>query len=292
MKEYYLECNGSNICIYEKGTGEIPIVLLHGAGIDSAMLSWKEVIDLFPNKYTVYAIDLLGFGKSDKPENMSGDIFYKNHIECLENIIDQLKLDTFILSGLSMGGAISIGYTLKNPNKIKALIPVDSWGLISKMPFHRLYYWYVNTSLATKSFKWFAKYKWLIKLSISYSLIGDKSKISKELVDTLYNICQDLNVGKSMQDYQRSSITKNNIIPNFTEKLQDIFVPVLFINGDKDSLVSVKDVIKASEEVNNGQIHIMKGCKHWPQKERPEEYVEIIDNFICRQLRIKSVLLE
>lgn len=281
MREYYLKYNGFNICIYENGTGEIPIVLLHGAGIDSAMLSWQEVINLLPSKYTVYAIDLLGYGKSDKPENMAGDTFYENHIKCLESVIEQLKLDTFVLSGLSMGGAISIGYTLKNANKIKALIPVDSWGLVSKMPLHRLYYWYINTSLVTKSYKWFAKYKWLVKWSISYSLIGDKSRISKELVDTLYNICQDLNAEKSMRDYQRSSITKHNVIPNFTKRLQEISIPMLFINGDKDSLVSVKNVMKALKIVKNGQIHIMKGCKHWSQKERPEEYVETIDKFIC-----------
>lgn len=281
MGEYYLKYKEHNICVYENGTGEIPIVLLHGAGLDSAMLSWQEVMNLLPSNYTVYAIDLLGHGKSDKPENMSCDMFYKNHIECLENIIEQLKLDTFILSGLSMGGAISIGYTLKHPSKIKILIPVDSWGLIRKMPFHRLYYWYVNTSLTRKFFQYFAKYKWLIKWSVSYSLIGDKSKISKELVNTLYKICQDLDIGKSMEDYQRSSITKHNNIPNFIDKLPNISAPVLFINGEKDPLVSVKNVIEASKIIANSHIHIMKGCKHWSQKERPEEYVAIIDKFIC-----------
>lgn len=84
-----------------------------------------------------------------------------------------------------------------------------------------------------------------------------------------------------MLDYQRSSITKHNVIPDFTDRLEQISIPVLFINGDKDSLVSVKSAIRALKMVKNGQIHIMKGCKHWSQKERPEEYVETIDKFIC-----------
>ncbi len=281
MKEYYLKHNGFNVCIHENGTGNIPLVLIHGAGIDSAMLSWQEVIDVMPNnKYIVYAIDLLGYGKSDKPENMAGDMFYINHIECLESVIEQLTLDNFVLSGLSMGGAISIGYALRNANKIKALVPVDSWGLVSKMPFHKLYYWYINTSFTSKSYKWFAKYKWLVKWSISYSLIGDKSRITKELVDTLYNVCQDSSAEKSMVDYQRSSITRLNVIPDFTNRLKEISVPALFINGDKDSMVPVKHAIKASQTVQNGQIHIMRGCKHWSQKEKPEEYIQTIDKFI------------
>lgn len=231
MKEYHLKYNNYNICIYENGKGEIPIVLLHGAGLDSAMLSWKEVINLLSNNYTVYAIDLLGHGNSDKPENMAGDGFYKKHIDCLENIVNQLKLDNFILSGISMGGAISIGYTLKNPNKVKALIPVDSWGISSKMPFHRLCYWYVHTSITRKSFQYFAKYKWLIKLIVQCSLIGDKSKITKELIDTLHDRCLKSYVVKSMEDCLRSSITKYNNIQDFTKELSNIYIPVLFING-------------------------------------------------------------
>ncbi len=281
MKEYFLKYNDFNICVYENGAGKIPIVLLHGAGADSAMISWQEVMNLLPDKYIVYAIDLLGFGKSDKPENMAGDMFYQKHIECLESVIEQLGLDTFILSGLSMGGAISIGYTLKNANKIKALIPVDSLGLFSKMPLHGFYYWYVHTSLTAKSYQWFAKYKWLVKWSISYSLISDKSKISKELVDTFSDKCNDFNTKRSVIDYQRSSITKHNVIPDFTKRLQEISIPTLFINGDKDSLVSVKHAMEASKLVKNGQVYIMKGCKHWSQKERPEEYVKAIDKFIC-----------
>lgn len=280
MKEYFLKYKEFNICVYEDGIGEIPIVLLHGSGLDSAMLSWKEVMNLLPEKYKVYVIDLLGYGKSDKPENMAGNMFYEKHIDCLEYIVDELKLDKFILSGLSMGGAISIGYALKNPNKIKALIPVDSWGLVSKMPFHKLYYWLLNTSLIEKSFKLLGRYKWLIKPSIHYSLIGNKNKISEELVDSFYALCKDLNCMKSMEDFQHSSITKHNVIPDFTDKLQRISVPVLFINGNKDPLVSAKIALKASKKVKNGQLHIMKGCKHWSQKERPEEYVQVIDRFI------------
>jgi pimeloyl-ACP methyl ester carboxylesterase len=130
-----------------------------------------------------------------------------------------------------MRGAISIGYTLRNPNKVKALIPVDSWGISSKMPFHRLCYWYVHTSITRKSFQYFAKYKWLIKLIVQYSLIGDKSKITKELIDTLHDRCLKSYVVKSMEDCLRSSITKYNNIPDFTKELSNIYIPVLFING-------------------------------------------------------------
>lgn len=286
MREYYLKYNDYSICVYEKGKGNIPIVLLHGAGLNSAILSWGEVMNLLSNKYTVYAIDLLGYGKSCKPKNISGSKFYKTHIKVLENIIEQLKLDTFILSGSSMGGAISIGYALRNPDKVNILIPVGSWGLSTKMYFHRLFYWYSNTSITKKSSQYFIKYKWLINFIISKSLIYDKSKVSKELVDDLYEISLKPCTGESMQDFQRSSITKCNNIPDFTKVLSRISSPVLFINGDKDYVVTIKNVIRASKLVSHSHIYIMKGCRHWAPKERPEEYVKIIDQVISEHIKL------
>lgn len=280
MKEYMLKYNQYNVAVYENGMGNIPILLLHGGGVDSAMLSWREIMNSMPEKYIVYAIDLLGYGKSDRPEDMEGEEFYQKHISAVESVVKQLHLSKFVLSGLSMGGAISIGYTLKSPNKVAALIPVDSWGLVSKMQIHGFYYWYVNTSLLKVSYSLFAKYRWMVKWSLKYSLIGDRSKISKTLIDEVFALCQIPNPEKSMQDYQRSSLTKRGTIPDYTEQLKELQMPVLFINGENDVLVKLKDVTKASKSVKNGQLHIMKGCKHWSQKERPEEFVKVIDTFI------------
>lgn len=285
MKEYVLKCNQYNIAVYENGSGNIPLVLLHGGGVDSAMLSWREIMNSIPEQYVVYAIDLLGYGKSDRPEGMKGELFYQKHISVVESVVDQLHLNKFVLSGLSMGGAISIGYSLKNPDKVTALIPVDSWGLVSKMPMHSVYYWFVNTSLLKVSFRLFAKYHWLVKWSLVYSMIGDSSKISETLIDEVFALCQIPNPEISMQDYQRSSLTKRGTIPDYTERLKELLMPVLFINGERDSLVKVNDVAKASQNVKNGQLHIMKGCKHWSQKERPEEYVKVINTFITSQWR-------
>lgn len=280
MKEYMLQYNQYNIAVYENGEGSIPIVLLHGGGVDSAMLSWREIMNAMPKQYKVYAIDLLGYGKSDRPEGMAGEDFYQKHIASVESVVHQLHLSEFVLSGLSMGGAIAIGYAFKHPEQVMALIPVDSWGLVSRMPMHGFYYWYVNTSQLKGAYRLFAKYRWMVKWSLKYSLIGDKSKITGALIDEVFALCQIPHPEKSMQDYQRSSLTKRGTIPDYTGRLKELQMPVLFINGEKDPLVKVADAKKASQSVQNGKLHIMKGCKHWSQKERPEEYVEATDKFI------------
>ncbi len=92
----------------------------------------------FYPEYTVYAPDLLGYGKSDKPD-IQGEKFYVTHIEAFNEIADQLEAHEFYLAGLSMGGAIAIGYGLKYRKK-SSMFPIGSWGVTQVLPVHILSY--------------------------------------------------------------------------------------------------------------------------------------------------------
>lgn len=280
MTEFLLPFEGMDIAMYRHGAGDTPIVLLHGGGVDSAMLSWREVMACLPERYTAYAIDLPGYGHSGRPDGMEGAAFYQKHITAVESIVEALGLKTFVLSGLSMGGAIGIGYALAHPERVAALVPVDSWGLVSRMPMNGLYYWCVNTRALRASFRLFARHRWLVRWTVEASLIGDKAKATDALVDEVFALCQVPNAEASMRDFQRSSLTRKNAIPDYTGRLSALAMPTLFLNGEKDALVPCKVSGAAAKLVQNGRLHVMKGCRHWAQKERPEEYVAVVDAFL------------
>lgn len=262
---------------YMSGTGDKTIVLLHGGGVDSALISWKEVMLLLSDEYRVYTFDLLGYGKSDMPDTILSIPFY---IDMLHSIMGQLKIDQCILSGLSLGGGIAIGYALKYPEKIEKLIPVGAWGLYSRMPFHRLCYWYVNSPVNLTAYQWLGKNKKRVRGNIAGNLIGDKSRITDDLVDQVYQLLQSPDSGKAFQSFQRYELGKKKVTTDILDEIHKLTMPVLFINGEKDPGVPVKYVREASKRVSGSKIHIMKGCKHWAQKERPEEYAEVVRGFI------------
>jgi len=280
MKEFSLLHQDLNVHVYQSGSGAIPIVLLHGAGLDSALLSWAEVMSALPKQYTAYAIDMLGYGKSDKPEGMAGERFYPTHLACLKDVLSQLGLARFCLAGLSLGGAFAIGYALLHPEQVAALIPVDSWGLVSKTPYHAFYYWIVNSPMMKHSFRWVASSRWMAKWSIRSSLFGDAKKISDQLVDEISALAAAPHAEQAMLDYQASSISKTGVTPDYTARFGELSMPVLFINGEKDSLVPMEAVRRASESVPNGALFVLKGCKHWAQKEQPEAFVRALDAFV------------
>ncbi|MDO5133688.1 MAG: alpha/beta hydrolase [Eubacteriales bacterium] len=267
-----------NIAVYKKGTGKKAVLLLHGAGCDSAMLSWREVFNIFTEDYSVYAFDFLGYGHSDQADDLTGDRFYDTHIDCVKSVVEHYHLTGFVLAGLSMGGAIAIGYALRCPENIKALIPVDSWGLSEKMPFHRFSYWYVNrTDLTLAQYRWCAKYRWIAKWSISYALIGNKALITDALIDEVMQACAGDTAGRSMLNFQRSSADQYRARPYYLNELKNLEMPVIYIIGEKDPLVPPNDIAKAAKENPNSRVKIFKGCKHWSVKEQPRKFCEIVD---------------
>ena len=268
-----------NIAAYKKGTGAKTVLLLHGGGCDSTMLSWTEVFDAFTEDFSVYAIDFLGYGGSDKADDLVGENFYDVHIACVKSAVDHFGLSDFALAGLSMGGAVAIGFALKYPENVKALIPVDTWGVSEKMPFHRLSYWYVNhTDLTLTQYRWCAKYRWVARWSISYALIGDRNRITEALVDEVMLSCVGDMAGKSMLNYQRSSADKHQAKPYYLKQLKDLKMPVVYIIGEKDPLVPLHDIEKAAQATPGSRVEVFRGCKHWSVKEQPRKFCEIVDS--------------
>lgn len=282
MEEFSLRHRQYDIRVYKSGSGMIPLVLLHGGGLDSAMLSWKEVMAALPEAYTAYAIDMLGYGKSSKPDDMAGGEFYEKHLACLEDVVSQLGLSRFCLSGILLGGAFAIGYALRRPEQVAALISVDAWGLVSRMPCHWFYYWFVHTSLQKRSYRRIGNSPAMARWSIRSSLFGNPGKITQTLVDEIAALCREPNADSSMHDFQISSLSRHGVVPDYTARFSELEMPALFVNGEKDALVPVKASARAADAAPLGELHVMRGCRHWPQKERPEEYVRVADEFIQR----------
>lgn len=104
--------------------GLTTLLLLHGLG--SYMPAWSKVIPLLSQTYRVVAMDLPGFGKSDKGDHPYSMSFFA---EVVEEACQALHLDRVVLCGHSMGGQIAMTHALHHPERSHALILFAPAGL-------------------------------------------------------------------------------------------------------------------------------------------------------------------
>ena len=280
IKTIKLKLNDINVNCYTAGESGSPVILLHGAGVDSANISWSEVLGPLSKNHRVFAPDLPGYGESDKPNVEYSISFY---IDILNQIIDRLHLEKANLVGLSLGGGISLGYTLEYPARVEKLVLVGAWGLFSKLPYHLLTYWYTQSFLNELSYKWSSKSRRFVKWTLLNSLFGNPNNVSEELVDEIYGFLQAPHAGKAFMSFQRSEITRTGLRTKLAENLSEIKKRTLIVHGSKDTSVPIKHAFEAHEAMKASELYVMEGCKHWPQKERPEEFTRVITTFLGKE---------
>jgi len=116
-------CKSGDININYKvyGTG-FPLVLTHG--FSANLETWAPQVEDFSGKYQLIVYDTRGHNLSSAPagaENYSLDIM----VEDLHNLLTHLKVDKAFVGGLSMGGAVSLGYAGRHPEKVAAVLIFD-----------------------------------------------------------------------------------------------------------------------------------------------------------------------
>jgi pimeloyl-ACP methyl ester carboxylesterase len=113
----FADVNGTRLYYESAGTGP-PVVFLHGFSLDTRM--WEAQWEAFAQHRRVIAYDLRGFGQSAPPQEV-----YR-HCDDLRALLDHLGLARADIVGLSKGGGIALDFALEYPDRVRALVLVDS----------------------------------------------------------------------------------------------------------------------------------------------------------------------
>ena len=265
-----------SISFIDVGQGDKTIVLIHGLASNAGF--WRYAIPLLSKNYRVIAVDLPGYGKSQKSAYPYTMTWYADQIK---RLADELKLSKFVLVGHSMGGQIAITFALKYPGRLDKLVLASPAGIeefeqgegdwlrsvITKSGVKKTTEDGIRRNLAINFYSWNDKWEWMVEERV-------RMIPAKDFDEFAYTVVRCVN---AMLDE-----------PTF-DKIQNISVPTLIVYGKYDGLIPnpylnpgfPADVFQwGAKQIPNCKIREIDNCGHMLQIEKPEEFSNTVLDFI------------
>ncbi len=122
MKETFVELDGARIRYIEDGSGR-PVLILHGASFNAEVWVKTGTLNAISSiGWRAIAVDMPGFGKSEKGEFGTMSAF-------ISKFANALGLNEFVIMGASLGGKEALEYSVLNPDRIIGLILIGAVGV-------------------------------------------------------------------------------------------------------------------------------------------------------------------
>jgi len=266
LKENWANLNGLKIRYLESGKGnDRHVLFIHGLG--SSADRWLGIPDVLSTNFHTIALDLPGFGKSDKPATMEYTI--ENFRETIVDFINELAINDGKTSivGHSLGGYIAAEVTIENKNLVEKLVLIDSSGMLKKpTPLLEEYLQVAMNPTPDKVRKVFEQ------------MVANPTRIPSKLVDGFIARINSPNAKYAFKSTLQNS-ANTQIGHERLKLIEDI--PTLILWGIKDRVIPTYHSELFKEAIMNSRIEIIQDAGHAPFAEKPDQVSEILRNFLA-----------
>ncbi|KAM6899840.1 1-acylglycerol-3-phosphate O-acyltransferase ABHD5 [Xenentodon cancila] len=274
-----------------------PLVLLHGFGGGVAL--WAQNLDALSSSRPVYALDLLGFGRSSRPQfSTEPERAEEQFVTALEEWREAVGLEEMVLLGHNLGGYLSAAYALKYPNRVKHLLLVEPWGFPARPEdpdHHSIPVWIRAIGAIMSPFNPLAGLRLAGPLGpmLVQTIRSDfKQKYSSVFDD---NTVSDYIYHLNAQSPSGETAFKNMTIPYgwarrpMLERIGQVQanIPISFVYGSRSSIDSHSGyaVKKTRPDV---EIRVIRGAGHYVFADQPEDFNQAVLEILTRTGRIRT----
>ena len=272
----YYNWKFGNIYYQKSGEGS-PILLIHDFSHCGSSHEWNHIVEHLSNTHTVYTIDLLGCGRSDKPAITYTNFLYVQLInDFIRDVIEEKT--TLISSGFSSSIAImETAYNSSQVDKLVCINPVDLNNITKSCTTaeHILKHIIELPLLGTFIYNVLSS-KYALEKQISENFVYNPFVINTDLIDTYYEAAHR---GKGNGKYILSSYIGKYMNTNLIHGLKTIENNLLLIAGEHES--NIEEIIEQHTAYNNRiePVFIPK-TRHIPHFEKAEDVAKEILYFI------------
>src|SRR3989344_6477461 len=237
-------------CSYLTGGAGAPLVLLHGWGQSARM--WENILRSLANHFSVYALNLPGFGRSAPPSSAWNTDMYAKFVH---DFVVELNLENVSVIGHSFGGRVAYAYAGEYPTKYLVLYSASAPGANSV----RRYVCYVT--LAMKRIA--PRLLWHLHTTLFKSkMYKNEVLLSKPEIRTMLDVY----------------LTTHRIIH---AQQPAPLCPMILVYGTHDRLVPLRAAIYYTQRKPDADLIVISGAGHFAHIEKTKEFLTAIKRLLC-----------
>jgi pimeloyl-ACP methyl ester carboxylesterase len=263
----------------------MPIILLHGFGVSGE--HWRHNMPELSQQHMVYALDLVGFGSSEKPPaSYSIDLWVEQVFDFWKTFVQQ----PVIIVGNSVGSLVAVIAAHKHPEMAVGVVAIslpDLEALEAMVPkpvrpIKRSLESLVTQLLLKPIFYTLARPK-TIRSVLSKFIYCDRTNVDDELVEMIIRPTRER---KAIAAFLHLSLSLNRpgYSPSLTKALQELQVPLLILWGSQDKAIPPSEGKRLVKLASNAQLIPLQDRGHCPHDEDPARVNREILSWIDREI--------
>lgn len=254
---------GAKVNYVEAGDPAKPkVILLHGLG--GSIANWALNTSALAQNYHVFALDQVGFGKSDKPA-----LKYRvgTYVDFLDKFMAELKIEKASLVGNSMGGWIAALTAIKYPDRVEKLVLADAAGIVpANLDVNQIYQ--LNNSTRDE-----------VRANMKRIFATPALQNNEALVDQFMTARVTANDGGTINSLIESIGRREDLL---NDRIGEIKKPTLIIWGRNDGLIPVADAHTFNKGIAGSEILIFEQTGHLPQFEKAADFNKAVLAFLAK----------
>lgn len=260
----------------------VPVVLLHGAMLDTGAGVWHDVAPALAAEREVWVVDLPRHGGSRPWGGVLDHAFFLRFVDAL---LDALALPRVAVVGLSMGGGIGLGYALARPDRVAALVAIGPGGLDATRPYQFLTWLLLRTpGLLRLTSSWLARSPKRLRATMAEQLVAGEQTAGFDRIVALVEQearAKAQHRENALDDWQVTAYGPRRMRLDLMPQLPELQVPTLWLRGEQDPLVTAEVLAAAHRASPGSQLVTVPGAAHIATYDQPGVVTAQIRQFLA-----------
>lgn len=261
-----IDVDGIATNYHDAGSGD-PVLLIHGSGPGvSAWANWRLTIPKLATRHRVIAPDILGFGYTERPDDVRYDA--DTWLAHLVGLLDALHLQRVSVVGNSFGASLALRLATRYPQRVNRLVLMGAVGVLFPITPGLEAVWGFEPSVQNM--------RHLLDV-FTY----DKRFATDELAELRYRASIRAGVHEAytaMFPPPRQNKIESLAVPE--QQIASLQHETLIVHGRDDQVIPLTTSRRLLELIPNSQLHVFARCGHWVQIEHADRFNRLVDLFL------------